>query len=118
MDLNQEQISRLKQHFHEDFTGGNMIDWEKLKSAFRGNIDEQKERIELNWADKQDCFKIMHQPPPAPRKHGPQPQRKFQKNQPMQSNTSQLLSVKADRLIYLHCKRVSKQGEVGGDDGL
>lgn len=118
MDLNRKQIAKLKQHFHEDFTEGNMIDRKKLKSAFGGTIDEGNEWFGLYWAAKQDCCKIMQQPPLPLRKHGPQPQGKFQKKLPRQSKTPKLLPAKADRLIYPLPKRVSKQTEVGGDDGL
>jgi adenine-specific DNA-methyltransferase len=65
MDVKEEQIAKLKQHFPEAFTEGNKIDWDKLKLTLGESIDAGKERYGMNWPGKVDCFNAIQQPSTA-----------------------------------------------------
>ena len=62
MDINEEQLQKLKQLFPEVFTEVNKIDWDKLKLTLGENVDVGKERFGMNWPGKADSFKIIQQP--------------------------------------------------------
>lgn len=62
MDINEEQLQKLKQLFPEVFAEGNKIDWDKLRLTLGETVDVGKERFGMNWPGKADCFKIIQQP--------------------------------------------------------
>lgn len=65
LDIQQDQLEKLKQIFPEAVTEGK-IDWEKLQAALgKENIEFKNERYVLNWAGKTDAFKILQQPTTA-----------------------------------------------------
>ena len=61
LDIQQNQLEKLKQLFPEAITEGK-VDWEKLQASLgKENIEFQNERYVLNWAGKTDAFKILQQ---------------------------------------------------------
>ena len=57
-DIKQNQINELKEILPEIFTEGK-IDVEKLKLTLGEDLNLQDERYVLNWAGKQDAFKVL-----------------------------------------------------------
>jgi adenine-specific DNA-methyltransferase len=62
MNINEEQLLKLKQLFPEAFTEGLKIDWDKLRLTLGETIDVGKERYGMNWPGKADCFRTIQQP--------------------------------------------------------
>ena len=61
LDIQQDQLEKLKQLFPETITEGK-IDWEKLQATLgKENIEFQNERYVLNWAGKSEAFKVLQQ---------------------------------------------------------
>ncbi len=64
LNIQQDNLEKLKQHFPELFSEG-QIDIEKFNAAFTGNINFANERYVLNWAGKADAFKTLQVPTTA-----------------------------------------------------
>ena len=65
LNLQQDQLEKLKQLFPETITEGK-VDWEKLLATLgKENIEFSNERYVLNWAGKTDAFKVLQQPTTA-----------------------------------------------------
>lgn len=60
----EERLQALAQLIPEAFTEGK-VDWEKLKAALGEDINFANERYVLNWAGKNDAFRIMQLPSSA-----------------------------------------------------
>ena len=61
LDIQQDQLEKLKQLFPEAITEGK-IDWEKLQATLgKENLEFQNERYVLNWAGKTEAFKVLQQ---------------------------------------------------------
>ena len=61
LDIQQNQLEKLKQLFPEAITEGK-VDWEKLQASLgKENIEFQNERYVLNWAGKTDSFRVLQQ---------------------------------------------------------
>jgi adenine-specific DNA-methyltransferase len=61
LDIQKDQLEKLKQLFPETITEGK-IDWEKLQATLgKENIEFQNERYVLNWAGKSEAFKVLQQ---------------------------------------------------------
>jgi len=64
LNIQQDNLEKLKQHFPGLFSEG-QIDMEKFNAAFTGNINFANERYVLNWAGKADAFKTLQIPTTA-----------------------------------------------------
>ncbi len=65
LDIQQDQLEKLKQLFPEAITEGK-IDWEKLQATLgKENLEFSNERYVLNWAGKMDAFKVLQIPTTA-----------------------------------------------------
>ncbi len=71
LNIQQDNLEKLKQHFPELFSEG-QIDIEKFNAAFTGNINFANERYVLNWAGKADAFKTLQVPTTATLKPVPE----------------------------------------------
>jgi len=72
LDIQQDQLEKLKQLFPEIITEGK-IDWEKLQATLgKENIEFRNERYVLNWAGKTDAFKVLQQSTTATLKPAPE----------------------------------------------
>lgn len=61
LDIQIDQLEKLKQIFPETVTEGK-IDWEKLQATLgKENLVIQNERYVLNWAGKAEAFKVLQQ---------------------------------------------------------
>ncbi|MEK7720109.1 MAG: site-specific DNA-methyltransferase [Bacteroidota bacterium] len=61
IDIQLDQLEKLKQLFPETITEGK-IDWEKLQATLgKENFVFQNERYVLNWAGKAEAFKVLQQ---------------------------------------------------------
>jgi len=61
LDIQQDQLEKLKQLFPETITEGR-IDWEKLQATLgKENFEFKNERYVLNWAGKSEAFKVLQQ---------------------------------------------------------
>src|SRR3972149_10861623 len=61
LEIQQDQLEKMKQLFPEAFTEGK-IDWEKLQATLgKENLEFLNERYVLNWAGKTDAFKVLQQ---------------------------------------------------------
>lgn len=65
LDIKQEKIDRLKEIMPEVFTEGDKIDIEKLKETLGEDINTDNERYVLNWAGKNEAFKVLQTPTTA-----------------------------------------------------
>lgn len=71
LNIQQDQLEKLKQLFPEAITEGK-IDWEKLQATLgKENIEFRNERYVLNWAGKTDAFKVLQQSTTATLKPAP-----------------------------------------------
>lgn len=61
MNINAEQKAKLKSLFPEVFNE-NKIDFEKLKLTLGEEIDAGEERFGLNWAGKNESYKVIQEP--------------------------------------------------------
>ena len=59
LDIRKKKIEELKKIFPEIFTESNEIDIDKLKQTLGESVDTNKERYVLNWAGKNDSFKVL-----------------------------------------------------------
>lgn len=57
----QEKLEQLKQLLPEVFTEGK-VDWEKLKLSLGEDINIKNERYILNWAGKNNAYKVLQEP--------------------------------------------------------
>ena len=72
LDIQQDQLEKLKQLFPEVITEGK-IDWEKLQTTLgKENIEFLNERYVLNWAGKSEAFKVLQQSTTATLKPAPE----------------------------------------------
>jgi len=72
LDIQQDQLGKLKQLFPETITEGK-IDWEKLQATLgKENIVFSNERYVLNWAGKSEAFKVLQQSTTATLKPAPE----------------------------------------------
>lgn len=62
LDIQAQQLERLKVIFPEVFTEGNKVDWDKLRLTLGEAVDTGKERYGMNWPGKSECFKTIQQP--------------------------------------------------------
>lgn len=61
LDIQKDQLEKLKQLFPEAITEGK-IDWVKLQATLgKENLEFRNERYVLNWAGKTDAFKVLQQ---------------------------------------------------------
>jgi adenine-specific DNA-methyltransferase len=63
-DPNAERLAQLRQLIPEAFTEG-QIDWEKLRAALGGVIDDGPERYTFSWAGKRDAIRLLQTPTAA-----------------------------------------------------
>ena len=56
--ITEEQKKKLKQLFPEVFNE-KKIDWEKLKATLGEELDNGRERYNMNWPGKRDCSRII-----------------------------------------------------------
>ncbi len=71
LNILQDKLETLKQHFPEIFSEGT-IDFEKFKAIFTDDINFNNERYVLNWAGKSDAFKVLQIPTTATLKPVPE----------------------------------------------
>jgi len=79
-DIKQNQINELKEILPEIFTEGK-IDVEKLKLTLGEDLNLQDERYVLNWAGKQDAFKVLQAQTTATLAPAPEESIDFEKTQ-------------------------------------
>ena len=61
MSIAEEQKKKLKQLFPEVFNEIK-IDWDKLRATLGEELDNSKERYNISWPGKRDCFRIIQEP--------------------------------------------------------
>jgi len=62
LDLTEEKKQELLHLFPEIRTGGEQIDFDRLKLVLGEMLDVGKERYGMNWPGKADCFKTIQAP--------------------------------------------------------
>lgn len=61
MSITEEKKKKLRQLFPEVFNE-KKIDWEKLKTTLGEELESDRERYNMNWPGKKDCFRIIQEP--------------------------------------------------------
>ena len=59
LDVKKEKIEKLKELMPEVFTESNKLDVDKLKKTLGEFVNDENERYVLNWAGKNESFKVL-----------------------------------------------------------
>ena len=59
LDVKKEKIEKLKELMPEVFTESNKLDVDKLKKTLSEFVNDENERYVLNWAGKNESFKVL-----------------------------------------------------------
>ncbi|MFA5971603.1 MAG: site-specific DNA-methyltransferase [Lentimicrobiaceae bacterium] len=104
LNIQLEQLEKLKQLFPETVTEGK-IDWEKLQvSLGKDNIEFNNERYVLNWAGKTEAFKVLQQSTSATLKPVPDESVNF--------DTSENIFIEGENLEVLKVLQKSYYGKI------
>ncbi len=104
LDIQQDQLEKLKQLFPEAITEGR-VDWEKLQATLgKENIEFRNERYVLNWAGKSDAFKILQQHTTATLKPAPEESINF--------DTTENVFIEGENLEVLKVLQKSYYGKI------
>ncbi len=104
LNIQQDQLEKLKQIFPETITEGK-IDWEKLQATLgKENIEFRNERYVLNWAGKTEAFKVLQQSTTATLKPAPE--------QSINFNTTQNIFIEGENLEVLKVLQKSYYGKI------
>ena len=103
MSLTEDRKRRLKQLFPEVFNE-KKIDWEKLKTTLGGELDTDRERYNMTWPGKRECFHIIQEPSFGTLKP--------RKGESLDWDTTQNLFIEGDNLEVLKLLQHSYYGKI------
>ena len=104
LNIQQDQLEKLKQLFPEAITEGK-LDWEKLQATIgKENFEFQNERYVLTWAGKADAFKVLQQTTVATLKPAPEESINF--------GTTENVFIEGENLEVLKVLQKSYYGKV------